>query len=443
MRETVQGGMTPNEAAGFYEAMVRKVRDYAIFLLSPDGVIVSWNDSAARMKGFSESEVIGQHFRMLYPVEAREAGDPERNLREAVASGTCRKEDWRLRKDGSKFWALAEIIALADVDGRVCGYCKITADLSERRALQVELAHQKHMAQVTLRAIAEAVISVNAGGRIDVMNAQAERLCGWSESDAVGRPLADVLRMADETPSAGLTDASTGWRPIGHPLSGEAPCTLLSRDGTRYLIQGSIAEIQALPGETDGVVVVFRDVTAVHARVSKLAHQAAHDPLTGLVNRAEFDRRLEEVYARAEEGLCSGALLFLDLDGFKAVNDVAGHASGDRLLQQLAKTYRNLVRASDTLSRIGGDEFALLIENCTPEGALVVAQKFLEATRRERIEHGGASLTVGVSIGIAIVDAHAVSIEDLRHAADRACYLAKSKGRDRIELEPLRRQQDA
>ncbi|GAB2508770.1 diguanylate cyclase domain-containing protein [Lysobacter humi (ex Lee et al. 2017)] len=429
MREIEPGGLTRGELGEYFACTVDRVRDYAIFLVTRDGRIATWNEGAHRLKGFTADQAIGQHLRILYPAEARAAGHAEHNLEMAAQCGAHREETWRIRSDGTRFWALVELIALSGDDGTPCGFCKITYDLTGRRRLEVELQRERDRAAVTLRAIADGVIAVDGRGRVEVMNAQAEALTGWTEQDAGGRRLSDVLHMVADAGDAEFASAAAA-------ADGEHG-VLEGRDGRRRTVEQRVAPIPATDGAAAGAVVVFRDVTASRERLRAVSHRAAHDGLTGLVNRSEFERRLQCTLDHAAGGSAMSALLFLDLDGFKAVNDTCGHDCGDRLLQAIARTFLQTVRTRDTLARIGGDEFALIVENCGHEEALSVARKLIAAARGIAFEHEGLPLEVGVSIGMTLVDGDAGSIERVLHAADVACYVAKAKGRNRVEAHLL------
>jgi diguanylate cyclase (GGDEF)-like protein/PAS domain S-box-containing protein len=436
MRNVHQGGTPPDENARHFAVMVEKVRDYAIFLTTPERVITTWNDAARQMKGFTEAEAVGQHLRILYREEDRLAGRPEDNIRMAAEDGIYYEEFWRQRKDGSLFWAAIELIALTDPQGHLSGFGKITKDLSARKRLENELQHERDRAEITLRSIADGVISLDSDGRIELMNVQAEKLTGWCEADALGCELGEVLHVASGSSSTGDSPSELA-PPADSPDAGDPTLVLESRDGTCYAIERSVTPVPSEDGRPAGAVVVFRDVTAARERLRTLAHEAAHDALTGLANRAEFERRLTRAWQRAARGSAKAALLFLDLDGFKAINGMSGHESGDRLLGEVARVYASHVRAHDTLARLGGDEFALIVDDCSRDEALAVARKLLDATRTLQFEYGGAKLTIGVSIGVAMIDPATGPIEQILHAADVACYTAKSRGRNRVQMHPL------
>jgi diguanylate cyclase (GGDEF)-like protein/PAS domain S-box-containing protein len=424
-------------ASRAFSSMVEHVSDYAIFLLDLNGIVLTWNNAAQQMKGYTVDEVVGQFFGMLYTNEDQQRGHPTHNLLLAAQNGTYQEETWRKKKDGSLFWALVEVIAIKDPDGEVSGFCKLTRDITVRKALRDQLTEQKQRAEVTLRAIGDAVISTDADGNIESLNPKAEQLTGWTTTDAIGRPFSEVFRLTN--------DPALDQHPGEHELTSMlrqaeviatlSPAVLVARNGTQYAIEDAVAPIRLPDGRIAGGVIVFRDVTQSRQFLDAITHQATHDALTGLVNRIEFDHRLERSLDRAHHFHSAGALLYMDLDQFKIVNDTCGHAAGDALLKQLSNLYRDNIRDRDTLARLGGDEFALLADHCSMDEAYSIATKILQATRDFQFMFAGRAFKVGVSIGLACFDQHTGSAEEIVRRADSACYIAKEKGRNRICVE--------
>lgn len=200
------------------------------------------------------------------------------------------------------------------------------------------------------------------------------------------------------------------------------------------VVKPSVALIRDKVGQAIGVVVVLHDVSLERAHAAQLAYEASHDPLTGLVNRPEFERRLETAILRARQEGCTHTLMYLDLDRFKAVNDTCGHAAGDELLCQIADLMRQQLRRSDTLARLGGDEFAVLLEHCLPSDGERVAESMRQAIAAFRFTCRGHVFSVAVSVGLIRLDERTSSTEDALGAADVACYRAKRAGRNRVEV---------
>ncbi|MFN7213219.1 MAG: EAL domain-containing protein, partial [Lysobacteraceae bacterium] len=216
---------------------------------------------------------------------------------------------------------------------------------------------------------------------------------------------------------------------------GLAPQTLLlSRDGGEYGVEDSAAPIRDPDGTLLGAVLVFHDVTE-HRRLGvEMRFRATHDALTGLHNREELEARLREALANAADGDTAHAVMYIDLDQFKVVNDTCGHAAGDQLLQQVARLLGDTVRSRDLLARLGGDEFAVLLQGCTPEQGQRVAQQICDRLEVYRFDHDGHRFRIGASIGLAPVDARFPTAESVLQAADSACFAAKEEGRNRVHL---------
>jgi diguanylate cyclase (GGDEF)-like protein/PAS domain S-box-containing protein len=292
--------------------------------------------------------------------------------------------------------------------------------------------HQQERARVTLDSIGDAVITTDAAGSIEYLNPVAERLTQWTLAEARGRPLSDVMPLIDE---ATKQPTST---PV-HQLLRErrnAPSArevaLMRRDGSPLAIEDCAAPIQDRRGRLVGGVTVFRDVTVARSMAQRISWAATHDALTGLVNRQEFEDRVDAALATARNSAKHHALLYMDLDRFKVVNDTFGHAAGDALLKQVSTLFQEKLRESDTLARLGGDEFGVLLDGCPLDHAERIAAALLAAAGDFRFDWDGTACTVGVSIGlVAIVDGSG-SRADVVGAADRACYAAKEQGRNRV-----------
>lgn len=293
---------------------------------------------------------------------------------------------------------------------------------------------ERDRALVTLQSIGDAVITAGADGRIDYLNPVAEKVTGWSNAEAVGRPLEDVVRIVDEHGGNPVRELPERILRERGPIEIARNATLVRRDGSEVAIAESASRIRARSGEALGIVIVFRDVSRERRMAAQLSYHASHDLLTGLVNRLEFERRLQlALHSMASEGR-SHVLLFMDLDRFKTVNDACGHAAGDQLLRQVSNLFTAELRESDTLARIGGDEFAVLLENCSLEDALRIAEELRRCVEIYRYVHEGRSFSVGASIGVVPLAQCRPTVADALAAGDRSCYLAKEGGRNRIEL---------
>ncbi len=296
------------------------------------------------------------------------------------------------------------------------------------RASARALFQEKERAQVTLHSIGDGVIIADTQGRIEYMNPAAERLSGWRSEEVHGKTPESALGLKrEQTPEQAGETAGDG------PLENKQQALLTRRDGEQIAIDESVSAIRDQGGATVGEIRVFHDVTEARRRASKLSWQATHDPLTGLVNRREFERRMERALEGAREREQTHAVLFLDLDQFKTVNDTCGHAVGDELLRQLAQLLVSKVRDRDAVARLGGDEFGMLLESCPPDQARRIADNLLAAVKDFRFAWGGQAFEVGISIGLVAVN-RANAATDALGAADMACYAAKQRGRNRVHV---------
>jgi len=296
--------------------------------------------------------------------------------------------------------------------------------LVKEEALFVE----KERAQVTLNSIGDAVICTDISGNITFLNLVAERMTSWSRQAAEARPTAEVFRMIDaanrETAPNSMEKAVEQDRTVVLPLN----CLLIQRNGSEIPVEGCISPIHDREGKATGAVIVFRDVSIARAMALQMAHSFQHDFLTGLPNRMLLNDRVKQAIALAPRHLKKVAVLFLDLDGFKHINDSLGHPIGDKLLQSIAARLVTCVRGSDTVSRQGGDEFVVLLsEMQQSEDAAITARRMLEAVAKAHSidQH---DLHVTTSIGVSIYPDDGLDVETLIKNADTAMYQAKENG---------------
>jgi diguanylate cyclase (GGDEF)-like protein/PAS domain S-box-containing protein len=292
---------------------------------------------------------------------------------------------------------------------------------------------EKERARVTLQSIGDAVITTDIHQNIDYLNPVAERLTQWTLAEALGKPLSEVCSLIDERTMqvvpARVAKALHDRQLC--PVSGNE-VALVRRDGSSMAIEDSAAPLLDRHGMVIGGVMVFRDVTATRRMAQRITWAATHDSLTGLVNRREFETRVETALLSARNSDTHHVLCYLDLDQFKVVNDTCGHAAGDAMLKQLGGVLQARLRESDTLARLGGDEFGVLLEGCALERAQLIAADLLAAVRDHRFQWESKPFTVGVSLGLVAINAGTGSRAEVFSAADTACYTAKEQGRNRI-----------
>ncbi len=312
----------------------------------------------------------------------------------------------------------------------------ITRDalLARQAAYDKTLTRTSQLAAV-LESSEDAIILTNSQLEIEYLNPNAEKLTEWDMPAAVGKQLEQVFQIIRESTRLPAPLPARDCIARKKTIALENHTLLISRSGKEYGIEHLAAPFYDNRGEPLGAAVVFHDVTAQRQMANEINYRATHDPLTGLYNRAEFERRLENTLLASKENAESQhALLYLDLDQFKVINDTCGHSVGDRLLNELVDVIEKCIRTSDTLARLGGDEFGVILESCSAEPASRIAQQICQRLDKFRFQHENKRYRIGASIGVVIIDDHWHSITNILQAADSACYAAKEAGRNRVHL---------
>lgn len=405
----------------------------AIVSKSLDGTISSWNDAAEQMFGYSREEMIDQPITKLFPLD--KVHEEEMFIEKIKTNQRIQHfETERITKDNKRIQISVSLSPVRDADGNIIGISKIARDITEVKRLQKEVELERERLQVTMDSIGDAVITTDKIGRIEYLNPIAEKLTGWSSNAALGLPSSQVFNIINENSREPSED------PIAQCLKAEKIInlanytTLVSRDGQEYGIEDSAAPIRDHEGKTIGVVLVFHDVSAQRIMANEITYRATHDSLTGLINRSEFETLLKQYINDYRDPGLLNALMFIDLDQFKIVNDTCGHAAGDKLLKEITKTMTSCIRTSDVFARIGGDEFAIILPKCNTEKSLQIANAICKAVDEYRFIFEKQRFRIGASIGLVMIDSHWSTVTSLLQAADHACYHAKNAGRNRVHL---------
>jgi len=310
---------------------------------------------------------------------------------------------------------------------------------SERLARELRIIEeQAFVAQarshVTLASIADAVLCTNLANQVTYMNGAAEALTGWSSVEATQQPIHSVLHIVLE-PNVFSITADIAEILSGEQRTGPATGSILKRrDGSTVAIHEHASPIRDSHGEVIGIVFVLRDITQERAFSTQLHYQATHDALTGLANRREFERRLQHAIDDRQRVGTNHALLYVDLDQFKVVNDTCGHAAGDQLLCQVSSAVKQRLRSGDMLARLGGDEFGILLARCAATDAMSLAELIRQRISEQRFPWKDKVFAINASIGVLCLTDHQATVDDAMSAADQACYLAKDNGRNRVQL---------
>jgi diguanylate cyclase (GGDEF)-like protein/PAS domain S-box-containing protein len=440
-----------------FDAIIDQMPSGVFVAEVPSGKLIYQNQKARRIFGTNQNEIATYEDYARTDVrdpDGRRLSAHELPLAEAVITGKpvpAREVVFHPPGAAPRYFRVGATPVQADGDDRRMAVA-VAHDIDDLKRMHESLRAEKERAEVTLRAISNGVVTTDLDACIDSMNTAAERLTGWSQLEAFGLPLDEVLQLAEEPAAdAAHPHHSPARQPPAQVLmsvpvlrcmreqqmvTSATPAVLRSRTGNSHSIEYAAAPLQLPGNRTGGAVLVLNDVTESRGLLNNLSYQASHDVLTGLVNRREFGTRLQRALDRTgHAGVSTGALLYMDLDQFKIVNDTCGHAAGDDLLRQLSVAYGAHVRERDTLARIGGDEFALIVEHCTVEEAMVVANKLLETTRNFRYICKNQVFRLGVSIGLTPLDGSMTTMEEALRQADHACYIAKESGRNRVFLQ--------
>lgn len=429
-RQVAEQSLRESEAK--FRGLFESVMD-GVYCTSRDGRLLVVNPAFVQMLGYgSAAELYALPAASLYWYPS----DRDTYVRRMEADGEVRNDEYVLRrKDGTMLVVVDNGRVVRDKHGRVDGFEGTIADITERKKAETAVFQAKERAEVTLRSIGDAVITTDSQGRIDYMNPVAESLTGWENRAAQGQLIGAVLTVVDESTREPCESPVVRCLREGQVLGLAQHTVLVNRRGQEIAIQDSAAPIRDRAGNLIGAVMVFHDVSKERRLHRALHYQASHDALTGLINRREFENRLTAAVESVRHDAASRhALLYLDLDQFKVVNDTCGHPAGDLLLKQITGVLQSRVRAGDSLARLGGDEFGILLQACTLDQAMRLAEGLRQAIRDYRFNWHDEVLAVGVSIGIVEITPETPTVANVMSAADVACYTAKDQGRDRVQL---------
>ncbi len=313
----------------------------------------------------------------------------------------------------------------------------VAHDITERKIAEEALFHEKERAQVTLASIADGVIRTDADGLIDYLNPVAQKLTGWSLAEAYGRPASELYRVIDGTTGKRLLNPVEQCLQEKRNVVYPGDRYLVHRNGTQIAIHDSAAPISSRNGQLSGAILVFKDLTQLREVEREMLHLASHDPITGLINRREFEGLLADAIHTAHTEGRTHALCYLDLDRFKLVNDTCGHTAGDQMIQQVATVITKTLRERDALARLGGDEFGILFEDCTPAAACTLIEEVARVLRRFRFSWRDRIYTTTFSGGLVPIAGSSSDVAAVLSAADAACQVAKESGGDRTHVYQL------
>lgn len=389
-----------------------------------------------QMLGYDEKEITNHLQHWESSVHPDDLDNAWNDIRQHLRGDTPLYQNrHRMRhQDGSYRWHLERGICVRDEEGTPLRMVGTTTDITERELAEDALFTEKERAQVTLHSIGDAVMTTDDAGRLTYLNPAAELLTGWLNEEAIGKQLEELVELQDEYSKFPLENPVDRCLQTGKVTNLEIHTLLIDRDGNEKPITDTAAPIRDRDGSVIGAVMVCHDVSESRRMAKQMSWQATHDSLTGLINRRELERRLQQYIDNAHHGECSHGFLYLDLDQFKIVNDTSGHVAGDELLRQLGFLLHETIERGDTLARLGGDEFGVLLHDCSEERALIAAERLHTTIRNFRFVTQGKTFEIGASIGMVMIGADSGNINDVMSMADMACYAAKDQGRNRIQV---------
>lgn len=417
-----------NDGERAFRLLVAGITDYAIYLLTPKGIVANWNAGAERTKGYKANEIVGSHFSTFYPPEERLAGLPEASLSTALREGTFEAEGWRLRKDGSRFWAHVVIDAVYDDDGRHLGFAKITRDCTQRMQDAARLKQASDNLSIALNTMNNAICLYDADERLILHNQRMREILDIPEhvvlTGRTFRELCLARHQHEFTADVSSEEFYQQHRTLfTRPGGGEHLCTTAA---------GKVIRTIHSPAENGSFVTTIEDITAQVKSEAQVAYITRHDGLTGLPNRLAVCEALDAALSEIASGQRMVAIS-IDLHGFKDINDGFGHDCGDAVLRMIAERMRAAAKPQDMIGRIGGDDF--LIARMVRSEAEVsdVIARFSDIFKQPFLTET-AEVQANASFGIALYPDDAPDREKLLSNADLALYRAKGKLEERISF---------
>ena len=425
------------------EMRFRNAMEYSAIGMAVVDTYGQWlqvNKALCHFLGYSQEELHRMTFQQVTWHEdlAEDLAQLDRLVRGEIDSYSLEKR--YCTRGGEIVWALLAVSLVRHDDGTPLYFIKQIEDINSlkksreankqlmTRITQANeaLFQEKERLHITLDSIREAVISTDNQQKIIFMNPVAEKMSGWKQNEAQGKPLLEVLRITYGSDGFTLNQLNAEEKSNDEA---EHDKILQNRYGGNFDIHYTMTPLNTQEGERIGFVLVIQDVTESRKLLRQLSYSATHDALTGLPNRSSFESQLKGLLKLLPGSHQSHALVMLDLDFFKAVNDSAGHAAGDALLHEIAGLMRSMLRPSDILARLGGDEFGFIIRHCSTDQALSATERVVNAINHYEFTWGGRLHRIGASAGLTLIHEHNASLAEALVQADSACYTSKNNGR--------------
>ncbi|WP_017443839.1 ammonium transporter [Gayadomonas joobiniege] len=421
-------------ASGKTHAIVKDIRA-GVITLDERGIIHSVNPAAQQIFEIDANQALGLPVSQIFNLASVRQKKPDGSIVEVQLSDDLLIRQNHLDIEGTTLSSgtkkYLEILITTSSHSGTDFICLVN-DMTAYKVVENKLHEQRERIHTTLESIGDGVIRVNINGTVQYMNPIAQALTGWEIEKARGKQLHQIMQVVERPDQRADNQLLNKVLQTGQALVCEQDHLLFCRDGEVKVIRQTISPISNSEKTLAGAVIVFQDVTQTQAANRQLSYQASHDPLTGLVNRSEFDKRLKVLVESANQLAQAHILMYIDLDRFKLVNDLCGHNAGDELLKQLSRRLQPLIRSGDTLARLGGDEFAILLENCQSAKGVQIAERIRGEVESFRFSWQDKEFRVTASIGLIPIDADSKNSQQLLNKADTACYASKDAGRNQI-----------
>ncbi|MGE3830615.1 MAG: EAL domain-containing protein [Parvibaculaceae bacterium] len=405
-----------------------------LWSLEIDTGVLTWDDRMHALYGTDPLTFRGdanEWSARLHPEDFERA---QAGFKAAIEGNTQFSTVFRIVRPDGRIRHIRELARVVRSSGMAPIVVGTNWDVTDQVLAAQALADEKERLRITLQSIGEAVICTDVGNRVTFMNKAAEKLTQWPPALVNGLPLEVVFQPVHEDTGEPLPSTTQAAMSGRRTVEQEQHGVFVRGDGTRRSVRDVASPVITSTGDIMGSVLVIQDTTAARALQRDLAYAATHDMLTGLKGRVAFEAALAEAVASARNGAGRHALLYIDLDRFKLINDTAGHAAGDTLLKKVASAIKSAVHARDTVARLGGDEFAVLLVDCDPRDAERVGEKILGLIGNDRFIWAGKPYETGASIGLAVIGRDCENPEAVLACADAACYAAKAGGRNRLSV---------
>jgi len=410
---------------------ILEAAEIGLLSIDEEDTIAELNITAAQMLNLDEKESLGTPLSLIFKQSEIIKLHHIINTCDDDAEEIIPEIKFTGLDDSVKFFRVS---AFNDNDKDQTVFSLILQDITETSITENKLEHEKQRNRITLKLLKDGVISTDMKCQVESMNPVAEGLTGWPSYEAKGNHIDSIFKLIGTSTRERITNLGKNCLDTGKSIESRSNLVLLDRFNNEHPIELSITPSSSLNIETGGLVLIFKDASETNRLTQEISHQASHDALTGLLNRQEFELRLDGAISSAATHDVQHVLCYLDLNQFKIINAQAGHTAGDIVLKQAAEHMKQHMRSIDVFARLGGDEFALLLINTTADQAKVLAQNLINTIRNTTFKWRDQHFEIGISIGLITIDKHSQDPAHMLTRAELACFTAKDHGRNKLHI---------